>query len=72
MNMNNIIIDYNGTKLSIAQHNNDKEAVVEEIALINVVAELDGMPIYHYGSDLDSLISILTKIKKDLDEGKYN
>ena len=72
LNMNNIIIDYNGTKLSIAQHNNDKEAVVEEIALIDVVDETGDMPIYHYGSDLDSLISTLTKIKKDLDEGKYN
>ena len=72
LNMNNIIIDYNGTKLSIAQHINDKEAVVEEIALVNVLDETVDMPIYQYGSDLDSLISTLTKIKKDLDEGKYN
>ena len=72
LNMNNIIIDYNGTKLSIAQHINDKEAVVEEIALVNVLDETVDMPIYQYGSDLDSLISTLTKIKKDMDEGKYN
>jgi hypothetical protein len=45
---------------------------VQEIALINVSDEDGEMPIYHYGSNLDSLISILTKIKKDLDEGKYN
>ena len=85
MNMNNIVIDYNGTKLSIAQHkmtstsinskfipNKETKTVVEEIALIDVVDETGDMPIYHYGSDLDSLISTLTKIKKDLDEGKYN
>jgi len=70
--MNNIVIDYNGTKLSIAQHKNDSETAVQEIALIDVVDQDGDMPIYQYGSNLDSLISTLTKIKKDLDEGKYN
>ena len=70
--MNNIIIDYNGTKLSIAQHKNDNKTAIQEVALIDEVDEKIGMPIYRYGSNLDSLISTLTKIKKDLDEGKYN
>tara|TARA_Y100001938_G_C7862611_1_gene316352 strand:- start:98 stop:331 length:234 start_codon:yes stop_codon:yes gene_type:complete len=70
-NMNNVVVTHKGTPISIAHHKNDKWPDTTEIALINQEDETGGMPIYNYGSTLDSLIEQLIKIKEDLDQGKW-
>ncbi len=72
INMNNVLVHHNGTPISIAHHRNDNFPDQTEIALINHDDEYGNMPIYFYGSTVDSLIEQLTKIRDDLDSGKYD
>ena len=71
-NMNNVVVTHKGTSISIAHHKNDKWPDTTEIALINEEDVTGGMPIYFYGSTLDSLINQLTTIRDDLNSGKYD
>ena len=71
-NMNNVVVTHNGSPISIAHHRNDNGRDQTEIALINEEDTTGGMPIYFYGSTLDSLIEQLTTIHNDLDSGKYD
>ena len=72
VNMNNVLVHHNGTPISIAHHRNDNGRDQTEIALINHDDEYGGIPIYFYGSTLDSLIEQLTTIRDDLDNGRWD
>ena len=70
-NMNNVVVTHNSTRISIAHHRNDNGRDQTEVALIDEEDGTGGMPIYFYGSTLDSQIKQLSKIRYDLDTGKY-
>jgi hypothetical protein len=69
-NMNNIFVNHNGHKLSIAQHYHDHytKPIVREIYCEFLDAEQMG--IVHYDQTLDGLIEALQEVKFRIERGR--
>ena len=69
-NMNNIFVNHNGHKLSIAQHYHDDytKPMVREI--YSAYLDADGDGIVHYDQTLDGLIEALQNIKSRIEKGE--
>ena len=72
VNINNIIVEHNGVKISIAQHRKDNHDFgIKDKPFVQEVMVLDGPlreTIYEYAGTLTGLSSILLKIEEDLNE----
>ena len=67
VNMNNIIVEHHGVKISIAQHRKNNHERFKPF--VQEVMVLDGAlrdTIYEYPSTLTGLSSVLLKIEEDL------
>ena len=71
-NMNNIFVNHNGHKLSIAQHYHDDytKPMVREIFYADSDAGAAG--IVHYDQTLDGLIEALQEVKSRIEKGELN
>ena len=69
-NMNNIFVNHNGHKLSIAQHYHDHytKPIVREI--YSEYLDADGDGIVHFDHTLDGLIEALQKVKSRIEKGE--
>ena len=63
MDMNNVIVEHCGVKLSIAQHKDKDTTFVQEVMVIGGV--LDG-EIYTFDNSLTGLSAVLVQIEKEL------
>ena len=62
--MNNIVLDHHGVKISIAQHYYDGKVETQEAQIIG--GKLDGVT-HFFGSDLTSFLKALTTLEKKLE-----
>ena len=63
MDMNNVIVEHYGVKLSIAQHKDKNTTLVQEVMVIG--GALDG-EIYTFDNSLTGLSAVLVQIEEEL------
>ena len=72
VNMNNIIVEHHGVKISIAQHRKvNKDVWLGDKPFVQEAMILEGPlrdTIYEYPSTLTGLSSVLLRIEEDLNE----
>jgi len=68
---NDVSLQHNGKQINIAQHYDEamrNKTLVQEVAVLPDNDLLDGYQVHKFNGTLDSLINVLTEIKKDLEK----
>jgi|TARA_R100001163_G_C5042626_1_gene180472 hypothetical protein len=70
---NDVLLQHNGKDINIAQHHDNlslggKKVLCQEVAVLPDNDLLDGYQVHKFDGTLDSLINVLTEIKKDLEK----
>ena len=63
VNMNNILVEHYGSKISIAQHKENGEVLEQSIMIVG--GELDGRE-YKYDNTLTGLAAVLVQIEEEI------